>query len=156
MDRQPITIEGHHALKIELEQLIRHDRPSISNAIADARAMGDLKENAEYHAARERQSFVEGRIKELESAISNSQVIDIAKIPDNGKVVFGTTITLENSDTKKLVTYKIVGEIEADINKNLIAITSPIARALISKKKGATITFAENSYLIKNIERTTG
>ncbi|MFT5450992.1 MAG: transcription elongation factor GreA [Enterobacterales bacterium] len=136
MQREPMTVQSAKALNDELIELKTIVRPRITNAIADARAHGDLKENAEYHAAREQQSFSEGRILELESKISNAQIIDVTKLTNNGKVIFGTTVHLLNLDTEEEVTYRIVGNDEADIKKNLISVRSPIARALISKEEG--------------------
>ena len=136
MQREPMTVQSAKALNDELIELKTVARPRITNAIADARAHGDLKENAEYHAAREQQSFSEGRILELESKISNAQIIDVTKMTNNGKVIFGTTVHLLNLDTEQEVTYRIVGNDEADIKQNLISVRSPIARALISKEEG--------------------
>jgi len=136
MQREPMTVQSAKALNDELIELKTVVRPRITNSIADARAHGDLKENAEYHAAREQQSFSEGRILELESKISNAQIIDITKMTNNGKVIFGATVQLFNLDTEEEVTYRIVGNDEADIKKNLISVRSPIARALISKEEG--------------------
>lgn len=131
-----MTAQSAKALSDELHELKTVVRPQITKAIADARAHGDLKENAEYHAAREQQSFSEGRILELESKLANAQIIDVTKITNNGKVIFGATVHLVNLDTGDEVTYRIVGHDEADIKKNLISINSPIARALISKEEG--------------------
>ena len=136
MQREPMTAQSAQALTDELHELKTVVRPRITNSIADARAHGDLKENAEYHAAREQQSFSEGRILELESKLSNAQIIDVTKIANNGKVIFGTTVHLLNLDNEEEVTYRIVGNDEADIKKNLISVKSPIARALISKEEG--------------------
>ena len=136
MQREPMTVQSAKALNDELIELKTVVRPRITNSIADARAHGDLKENAEYHAAREQQSFSEGRILELESKLSNAQIIDVSKMTNNGKVIFGTTVHLLNLDTEEEVTYRIVGNDEANIKKNLISIRSPIARALISKEEG--------------------
>lgn len=136
MQREPMTAQSAQALKDELQELKTVVRPKISNDIAEARAHGDLKENAEYHAAREQQSFTEGRIQELESKLSSAQIIDVTKIPNNGKVIFGSTVHLVNLDTEEEVTYRIVGHDEADIKQNLISVNSPIARALISKEEG--------------------
>ncbi|MFT5520720.1 MAG: transcription elongation factor GreA [Enterobacterales bacterium] len=136
MQREPMTVQSAKALNDELIELKTVVRPRITNSIADARAHGDLKENAEYHAAREQQSFSEGRILELESKISNAQIIDVTKMTNNGKVIFGTTVHLLNLDTEEEVTYRIVGNDEADIKQNLISVRSPIARALISKEEG--------------------
>jgi transcription elongation factor GreA len=139
MNQIPITAVGAERLKLELKELKSVKRPAIIEAIATAREHGDLKENAEYHAAREEQSFTEGRIAALESALSNGQVIDITRIPQNGRVVFGCTVDLLDMETDAEVTYQIVGNIEADINENRIAISSPIARALIGKEEGEDI-----------------
>lgn len=140
MERYPMTVTGFAALQEELQHLKQVERPKIISAIAEARAHGDLKENAEYHAAREQQSFIEGRIKEIEAKLSLAQVIDIKKIPSQGKVVFGATIDLLNLTNKQEVTYKIVGEDEADIKINKISVNSPIARALIGKEEGDITT----------------
>ncbi len=139
MNKFPMTIAGEAALRSELERLKKVDRPRISQAIADAREHGDLKENAEYHAAREQQSFAEGRIQEIEGKLANAQVIDVSKIAKTGKVIFGTTVDLINIDTDATVTYRIVGEDEADVKSNLISIGSPIARALIGKEEGDAV-----------------
>lgn len=136
MTKYPMTVEGEKALREELEKLKKVDRPRIVQAIAEAREHGDLKENAEYHAAREQQSFCEGRIQEIEGKLSHAQVIDVTKLPENGKVIFGVTVSLINCETDENITYKIVGEDEADIKLNKIAVTSPIARALIAKEVG--------------------
>ena len=140
MNKFPMTPAGEAALREELERLKKVERPRISQAIAAAREHGDLKENAEYHAAREQQSFVEGRILEIEGKLSNAQVIDVATIPQTGKVIFGTTIDLANVDTGETVTYRIVGEDEADVKNNLISVGSPIARALVGKEEGDIVT----------------
>lgn len=136
MTRYPMTVEGEIALREELEKLKKVDRPRIVSAIAEAREHGDLKENAEYHAAREQQSFCEGRIQEIEAKLSNSQVIDINALPETGKVIFGTTVTLINVETDAEITYKIVGEDEANLKENKISVTSPISRALVGKDVG--------------------
>lgn len=136
MNRAPITAQGAELLKEELQRLKTEERPRIIQAIADAREHGDLKENAEYHAAREQQSFTEGRIQELESALSSGQIIDVKSLNIQGKVVFGATVELEDLDTEETVSYQIVGDIEADIKQNKIAVSSPIARALIGKEEG--------------------
>ena len=136
MQREPMTAQSAQALSDELQELKTVTRQTITTAIATARAHGDLKENAEYHAAREQQSFSEGRILELESKIASAQIIDVTKLTNNGKVIFGTTVHLVNLDTEDEVTYRIVGNDEADIKKNLISVSSPIARALISKEEG--------------------
>ena len=136
MNKVPMTVAGERALREELERLKKIDRPRISQAIAEAREHGDLKENAEYHAAREQQSFAEGRIKDLEHKLSHAQVIDVSTIAHTGKVIFGATIDLINSDTDQRVTYRIVGEDEADVKNNRISVNSPIARALVGKHEG--------------------
>ena len=139
MNKFPMTVAGEAALREELERLKKVDRPRITAAIAEAREHGDLKENAEYHAAREQQSFIEGRIMDIEGKLANAQVIDVTTIPRTGKVIFGTTIDLINIDTDEAVTYKIVGDDEADVKSNLISINSPIARALIGKEEGEVV-----------------
>ena len=131
-----MTIQSAAALKHELHELKTVKRPQISNDIAEARAHGDLKENAEYHAAREQQGFIEGRIMEIESKLSNAQIIDVTKITNNGKVIFGATVHLTNVETEQQVVYRIVGQDEADLNKGLISVSSPVARALIGKEEG--------------------
>jgi transcription elongation factor GreA len=136
MSRSPMTTLGAQRLREELQRLKTHDRPRIIQAIAEARSHGDLSENAEYHAAREQQGFIEGRIAEIESKLSNAQIIDVGIINANGKIVFGATVELLNMKTEQLVCYQIVGEDEADIKLNLISIRSPIARALIGKEAG--------------------
>ncbi|MBV8802725.1 MAG: transcription elongation factor GreA [Gammaproteobacteria bacterium] len=133
MIKIPMTVLGASLLREELHRLKSVERPRIIAAIAEARAHGDLKENAEYHAAREQQSFVEGRIMEIEGKLSASQVIDITQIENTGKVIFGTTVTLVNTATEASVTYKIVGDDEADIKLSKISVSSPIARAMIGK-----------------------
>jgi transcription elongation factor GreA len=134
-----MTVSGEAALRAELERLKKVERPRVSEAIAEARAHGDLKENAEYHAAREQQSFNEGRVLEIEGKLSNAQVIDVTAIAKTGKVIFGTTIDLINVETDATVTYRIVGEDEADVKCNLISVGSPIARALIGKEEGDVV-----------------
>ena len=136
MQKNPMTVEGEAALRKELEHLIKVVRPGISEAIATAREHGDLKENAEYHAAREQQSFAEGRIQDIEGKLSNSQVIDISKIPPGDRVIFGSTVTIINMDTEVQVTYRIVGDDEANVKEGKISYQSPIARALIGKESG--------------------
>lgn len=140
LGKTPLTVAGADKLKEELRRLKSEERPRIVNAIAEARAHGDLKENAEYHAAREQQSFVEGRIREIEGKLSNAQVIDVTTLPKTGKVVFGVTVVLEATEDGASVTYKIVGEDEADIKQGMISVTSPIARALIGKDEGDLVT----------------
>ena len=139
MNRIPMTVEGEQALRQELAHLKGVERPRISQAIAEARELGDLKENAEYHAAREQQSFAEGRINEIEAKLSNAQVIDITAIAKSGKVIFGSTVVLINLDDDKEVQYKIVGDDEADIKANKISVNSPIARAMIGKEEGDVV-----------------
>ena len=139
MTKFPMTLAGETALRQELDRLRKVERPRIVEAIAEARAHGDLKENAEYHAAREQQSFAEGRIMEIEGKLGNAQVIDVTTIARTGKVIFGTTIDLLNLATDETVTYRIVGEDEADVKRNLISVGSPIARALIGKQEGDTV-----------------
>ncbi|MHC1479161.1 transcription elongation factor GreA [Frateuria aurantia] len=141
MSRPPVTKAGYERLRGELDRLKSEDRPRIIAAIAEARAHGDLKENAEYHAAREQQSFIEGRIGELEGALSNAEVIDVSKLTAGSRVVFGATVDLEDEDSGDAVTYQIVGDLEADIKKRLIAVSSPIARALIGKSEGESFEF---------------
>ncbi|MCH8531130.1 MAG: transcription elongation factor GreA [Saccharospirillum sp.] len=136
MQRFPMTIEGEIALQNELRQLKQEERPRVIKDIAEAREHGDLKENAEYHAAREQQGFIEGRIKEIEHKLAHAQVINVHDIPNTGKVIFGTTVTLLNLETDQGVTYRIVGEDEANVKVNKISVTSPIARALIGKEEG--------------------
>ena len=136
MNKVPMTVAGEQALREELDRLKRVDRPRISQAIAEAREHGDLKENAEYHAAREQQSFAEGRIKDIEHKLSHAQGIDVSAIPHTGKVIFGTTVDLISVDDDSEVSYRIVGEDEADVKANLISVSSPIARALVGKSEG--------------------
>lgn len=133
MEKEPMTKRGAALLEQELLELKSVERPKIIADISEAREHGDLKENAEYHAARERQSFVEGRIRDIESKLSNAQIIDVTKLANQEKVVFGATVTLLNVDTDEIVTYQIVGHDEADIKAGLISIRSPIARSLIGK-----------------------
>jgi len=136
MNKVPLTVKGAEKLKSELQQLKQVERPKVIAAIAEAREHGDLKENAEYHAAREQQSFIEGRIKEIESKLSFAQIIDVTKLENSGRVVFGVTVDLVALDDEREVTYQIVGEDEAEIEQGKISITSPIARALIGKEEG--------------------
>ncbi len=142
MNKFPMTVRGAELLREELQKLKSNDRPQVIQAIAEARAHGDLKENAEYHAAKDQQGFIEGRIKELEGKLSNLQVIDVTTIDAKGKIVFGSTVELMDLQADKEITYKIVGEDEADIGAGLISYTSPIARALIGKAEGDEISFA--------------
>ncbi|WP_150468223.1 transcription elongation factor GreA [Francisella sp. SYW-9] len=134
--RIPMTPAGEQALRAELDQLKKIERPNIIEAIAEARDHGDLKENAEYHAAREKQGIIEGRIKDIESKLSNAQVIDVTKISANGMVIFGSTVTVMNINTEEETTYKIVGEDEASIDNHKISVAAPLARALIKKEEG--------------------
>lgn len=136
MNKSPMTTQGAQKLRDEIHKLKTVDRPQVIQAISEARELGDLKENAEYHAAREQQSFIEGRIIELEGKLANAQIIDVTKVNAKGKVVFGATVELMNVETEQEVTYQIVGDDEADIKANLISISSPIARALIGKEEG--------------------
>ena len=136
MQRYPMTPEGKIALEKELHQLKTVDRPRITASIAEAREHGDLKENAEYHAAREQQGFCEGRIQDIEGKLANAQIIDISKMTNNGKVIFGSTVTILNLDSEEEVTYKIVGDDEADFKVGKISVNSPIARGLIGKSEG--------------------
>ena len=152
----PMTALGADRLAAELEDLKKVQRPRIVNAIADARAHGDLKENAEYSAAREQQSFCEGRIQEIEGKLSNAQIIDVASIPHTGKVIFGTTVTIVNLETDQTVTYQIVGDDESEVKANKISVNSPIARALIGKEEGDVVVVkapsGEIEYEIAKVE----
>lgn len=145
MSQTPLTKDGAERLRAELDRLKKKERPAVIEAIAEARAHGDLKENAEYHAAREQQGFIEGRIKQLEAELSHAQVIDVAKLDAGSRVVFGATVQLadvekDEGEPGSLVTYQIVGDLEADIKQGLIAISSPVARALIGKHEGDVVT----------------
>lgn len=133
--RTPLTQAGADRLREELQRLKKVDRPQVIEAIAEARAHGDLKENAEYHAAREQQGFIEGRIQQLESNLAGAQIIDVSKVHANDKVVFGATVTVMNIESGDETTYQIVGDLEADISENRIAVSSPIARALIGRSE---------------------
>lgn len=139
MSKVPLTARGAEKLRVELEELKRVARPKVIKAIAEARAHGDLKENAEYHAAREQQGFIEGRIKDLEAKLSHAQIIDVTTIDAGGKVVFGATVDLVELDSDEEFTYQIVGEDEADLKQGQISVSSPIARALIGKSEGDDI-----------------
>lgn len=141
MNKEPMTVRGHELLQQELKRLKSVDRPTVIRAIAEAREHGDLKENAEYHAAKDQQGFIEGRIKELEGKLSNVQVIDVTEINAGGKVIFGSTVTLLDDETEQEITYRIVGQDEADIKTGMISYTSPIARALIGKNEGDAVEF---------------
>ncbi|MFC1747653.1 transcription elongation factor GreA [Pseudomonadota bacterium] len=136
MSTVPMTAVGAERLRLELRQLKSEDRPRVIQAIADAREHGDLKENAEYHAAREQQGFIEGRISAIEGQLSHAQIIDVTTMPSTGKVIFGTTVDLCDEDSGDEVSYQIVGDLEADISQNRISISSPVARALIGKQEG--------------------
>ena len=156
MPKVPMTVAGAETLRAELNELKTVQRPKISLAIAEAREHGDLKENAEYHAAREQQSFCEGRITEIEAKLSESEIIDISKIEPTGKVIFGTTVTLFNLDTDESVSYQIVGEDEADVAVGKISVVSPIARAIMGKPDGEEVVVkvpaGEVQYEIEKIE----
>ena len=156
MDKEPITVSGLNDLKSELRELKNIQRPKIVEAIAEARSHGDLKENAEYHAAREQQSFCEGRIQEIEGKLADAEIIDVKSIPATGKVIFGTTVTLYNIDTEASVTYQIVGEDEADVKNSKISVGSPISRAMMGKEEGDEITVnapgGEVLYEIEKVE----
>ncbi len=140
MNKVPMTVAGEKKLRDELEHLKRVERPSIIKDIAVAREHGDLKENAEYHAAREQQGFIEGRIQEIEGKLSNLQVIDVTTIPNKGKVIFGVTVTIVDIDTDKTVKYQIVGDDESDVSAGKISVNSPIARSLIGKEVGDIVS----------------
>ncbi|HJR14440.1 MAG TPA: transcription elongation factor GreA [Rhodanobacteraceae bacterium] len=155
MQRAPMTKVGSERLRAELDNLKSVERPRIIAAIAEARAHGDLSENAEYHAAREQQGFIEGRIQRIEAALSTAQIIDPATLNPGGKVVFGALVDLEDADSGDKVTYQIVGDIEADIKQGLIAVSSPIARAMIGKNEGDSFGFnapaGERNYEITGV-----
>lgn len=141
MNKVPMTVRGHELLQAELKRLKSVDRPNVIEAIATARAHGDLKENAEYHAAKDQQGFIEGRIKNLEGKLSHLQVIDVTAIDAKGRIVFGSTVTLLDENTDKEIVYKLVGEDEADIKTGMISYSSPIARALIGNSEGDVVSF---------------
>lgn len=155
MNKVPLTTHGAQKLRDELHRLKTIDRPRVIEAIATAREHGDLKENAEYHAAREQQSFIEGRIQQIEGKISNAEIIDVSRLETGGRIVFGATVDLIDEQSGDEVTYQIVGEDEADIKANLISVTSPIARALIGKNAGDIATVVapggEKEYEILNV-----
>jgi transcription elongation factor GreA len=155
VSKVPMTVRGHELLQDELKRLKSVERPAVIKAIAEARAHGDLKENAEYHAAKEQQGFIEGRIKEIEGKLSHVHVIDVTTIDARGKIIFGSTVELIEEATGKEITYRIVGEDEADIKNGLISYTSPIARALISKNEGDIVEFVapdgEKSYEVVEV-----
>jgi transcription elongation factor GreA len=142
MKRSPMTLRGAELLRAELKQLKSTDRPRVIKAIADARAHGDLSENAEYHAAREQQGFIEGRINEIETRLASAEIIDVAQLPPGDRVVFGSTVDLEDQDEGNVVSYQIVGPDEADIRAGRISIASPIARALIARRVGEVVEVA--------------
>ncbi len=145
MEKEPITVQGLENLKSELEDLKNVQRPKVVAAIAEARSHGDLKENAEYHAAKEQQGLIEGRILAINDLIARANVIDVTKIDNDGKVIFGATIKVQDLETKKEISYRLVGQDEADISKNLIFYKSPIGKALIGKNKGDIVTVATPS-----------
>ena len=149
MQKFPMTVEGEKALRDELQHLKTVARPKVIAAIAEAREHGDLKENAEYHAAREQQGFIEGRIQDIEGKLSNAQVIDIKSLPHTGKVLFGATVRIINTDTEEEKEYQIVGDDEADIKNNRISVFSPIARALIGKEEGDVVKIQVPSGLVE-------
>lgn len=155
MEKFPITIEGYKNLEAELKNLKSNERPAISKKISEAREHGDLSENAEYHAARERQSFIEGKIIELEDKMARADVIDVSKLSGK-KIKFGALVGLIDDETDEKVSYRIVGEYEADISKNLVSVMSPLARALISKEEGDNIEFTtpkgSKAYYIDSVE----
>ena len=140
MDKEPITVQGLENLKSELENLKNVQRPKVVSAIAEARSHGDLKENAEYHAAKEQQGLIEGRVLAINDLIARANVIDVTKIENNGKVIFGSTIKVQDLNSNKEISYRLVGQDEADISKNLIFYKSPIGKALIGKNKGDIVS----------------
>ena len=156
MDKEPITVKGLETLKSELENLKNIQRPKVVEAIAEARSHGDLKENAEYHAAKEQQALIESRVITINDLIARANVIDVTKIENNGKVIFGSTVKLQDLESNKLIIYKLVGQDEADIKKNLIFFKSPIGKALISKNKGENVIVdtpsGEKNFEILNVE----
>ena len=156
MEKEPITVKGLENLKSELEDLKNVQRPKIVAAIAEARSHGDLKENAEYHAAKEQQGLIEGRVLKINDLIARANVIDVTKIDNEGKVIFGSTISVQDLDTKKEISYRLVGQDEADISKNLIFYKSPIGRALIGKNKNDLLSVqtpsGERNFEIKDVK----
>ena len=156
MDTEPITVEGLKKLKEELEDLKKNKRPKVVADIAEARAHGDLKENAEYHAAKEQQGHIEGRVLEINNVIATANVIDVTKIDNDGKVIFGSTVKVEDLESNKKISYKLVGQDEADISKNLIFYRSPIGKSLIGKHKGEMVSVdtpsGERNFEIKDVE----
>ena len=145
MNKVPVTVRGHELMQEELKRLKSHDRPTVINAIAEARAHGDLKENAEYHAAKEQQGFIEAKIQEIEHALANAQVIDVKDIPETGRVVFGATIDLFDLTNDQSITYKIVGNLESDPEAGLISIQTPIAQGLMGKNVGDEVSISTPS-----------
>ena len=156
MEKEPITVSGLKDLKSELEDLKNIQRPKVVEAIAEARSHGDLKENAEYHAAKEQQALIESRVISINDLIARANVIDVTKIENNGKVVFGSTVEVQDLETDKKITYRLVGQDEADIKKNLIFFRSPIGKAFIGKDKGEMVTVStpsgERNFEILNVE----
>jgi len=156
MEKEPITVKGLENLKSELEDLKNVQRPKVVAAIAEARSHGDLKENAEYHAAKEQQGLIEGRVLKINDLIARANVIDVTKIDNEGKVIFGSTISVLDLDTKKKISYRLVGQDEADISKNLIFYKSPIGRALIGKDKNDLVSVqtpsGERNFEIKDVK----
>ena len=156
MDKEPITVQGLENLKFELENLKNKQRPKVVAAIAEARSHGDLKENAEYHAAKEQQGHIESRVLAINDLIARANVIDVTKIENNGKVIFGSTIKVLDLESNKEIKYRLVGQDEADISKNLVFYKSPIGRALIGKNKGDLVNVStpagERNFEIKNVE----
>tara|TARA_A100000164_G_scaffold2578_1_gene2222 strand:+ start:2030 stop:2506 length:477 start_codon:yes stop_codon:yes gene_type:complete len=156
MDKEPITVSGLQNLKSELENLKNVQRPKIVEAIAEARSHGDLKENAEYHAAKEQQALIESKVIYINDLIARANVIDVTKIHNEGKVIFGSTVKVQDLESNKEITYKLVGQDEADISKNLIFYKSPIGKALISKNKGDIVNVStpsgERNFEIKDVE----
>jgi|TARA_B100001093_G_scaffold427054_1_gene421223 transcription elongation factor GreA len=156
MDKEPITVNGLNNLKSELENLKNVQRPKVVEAIAEARSHGDLKENAEYHAAKEQQGLIEGRVLVINDLIARANVIDVTKIENNGRVIFGSTVKLKDLETDKKINYKLVGQDEADIKKNLIFFKSPIGKALVGKDKGEMVTVntpsGEKNFEILDVE----
>ena len=156
MDKEPITVDGLKNLKEELEDLKNNQRPKVVDAIAEARSHGDLKENAEQHAAKEQQALIESRVIAINDLIARANVIDVTKIENNGKVIFGSTVKLQDLEIDKKITYKLVGQDEAEIKKNLIFFKSPIGKALIGKNKGEMVTVTtpsgEKNFEILNVE----
>ena len=156
MDKEPVTIKGLEKLKLELENLKSVQRPKIVAAIAEARSHGDLKENAEYHAAKEQQGLIEGRVLAINDLIARANVIDVTKIENNGKIIFGSTVTVADLETNKEISYRLVGQDEAEISKNLIIFKSPIGKALIGKSLGDMVTVntpsGERNFEIKSVD----